>query len=158
MKRILIVLVVLGMALVGCANTGRYNTQKGAAIGAGIGALVGQAMGRSTEATLIGAGAGTLLGSVFGNLEDQRAAEARARYAADSAVADGREGRTEVPDDDRYAEAIPVDPPARQGRTRYAAPEPQVLTQPPGEWVRVPGHWEGRVWVPEHQEWRPIRP
>jgi hypothetical protein len=97
-----------------------------------------------------------VLGSVFGNLEDQRAADHRGRYAGDQA----REYRDhhDAPYEERYAEAGPGDPPQRRTGTQYAAPEPQVLTQPPGEWVRVPGHWEGNVWVPAHQEWRPIRP
>ena len=158
MKRMLIVLMVLGMALAGCANTGRYNTQKGAAIGAGIGALVGQAMGRSTEATLIGAGAGTLLGSVFGNLEDQRAAEARARYSADPVAEAGRGGGYEAPDDQRYAEAAPVDPPARQGRTRYVAPEPQVLTPAAGRMGKSARPLGGARVGARAPEWRPIRP
>ncbi|MBI9087333.1 MAG: hypothetical protein JEZ11_27310 [Desulfobacterales bacterium] len=157
MKRMLISLIVVGMVAVGCANTGRYNTQKGAAIGAGIGALMGQAIGRSTESTLIGAGAGTLLGSVFGNMEDQRAAENRDRYAEYQSRS-GQEEAYGDPDEDPYPTDEPQYPPPRISRNRYAAPEPQVLTQPPGEWVKVPGHWEGNVWVPAHQEWRPIRP
>lgn len=48
-----------------------YNTQKGAAVGAGIGALMGQAIGRDTGATLLGAGIGTLLGAIAGNAADQ---------------------------------------------------------------------------------------
>jgi len=49
----------------------RYNTQKGAAIGAGAGALIGQAIGRNTESTLIGMAAGTILGALVGNARDQ---------------------------------------------------------------------------------------
>lgn len=157
MKRMLIAMIVVGMVAVGCANAGRYNTQKGAAIGAGFGALMGQAIGRSTEATLIGAGAGTLLGSVFGNLEDQRAAESRDR-AAEYQGGDNQEDVYGFSNDPPYPADEPRDPPPRISRNRYAAPEPQVLTQPPGEWVKVPDHWEGNVWVPAHQEWRPIWP
>lgn len=53
------------------AYADRYNTQKGAAIGAGVGALAGQLIGRNTKGTLIGAGVGTLLGAVVGNAVDQ---------------------------------------------------------------------------------------
>ncbi len=49
----------------------KFNTQRGAAIGAGIGALAGQAVGRDTGASLLGAGIGTLLGAIIGNAVDQ---------------------------------------------------------------------------------------
>ena len=73
-KSILITLLLSLMFLsVSCATTqqDRYNTQRGAAIGAGIGALMGQAIGRDTEATLLGAGIGTLFGAIAGNAVDQ---------------------------------------------------------------------------------------
>jgi len=132
MKKLCIVLMIVSLLAVGCASTGRYNTQKGAAAGAGIGAIAGQAIGRNTEATLIGAGVGTLLGSILGNLEDQRASDLRDQQEVKRA------------DYRRH--------------TRYVAPEPQIQTGPPGEWVTVPGHWEGNRWVPQHQEWRPVHP
>ncbi len=60
--------------LVSCAgrHSHHYNTQRGAAIGAGVGALSGHIIGRDAQATLIGAGVGTLLGAVVGNAVDQR--------------------------------------------------------------------------------------
>ena len=73
-KNILIAILLSLMFLsVSCATTqpDRYNTQRGAAIGAGIGALMGQAIGRDTEATLLGAGIGTLVGAIAGNAADQ---------------------------------------------------------------------------------------
>jgi hypothetical protein len=76
----LLLLLTMTITLFSCATTAppdRYNTQRGAAIGAGIGALAGQAIGRNTEATLIGAGVGTLLGAVFGNAADQTYGAAR---------------------------------------------------------------------------------
>ena len=42
--------------LISCGNPNRYNTQRGAAIGAGFGALAGQMIGKNTKGTLIGAG------------------------------------------------------------------------------------------------------
>jgi hypothetical protein len=54
-----------------CAYPDRYNTQKGALIGAGAGALLGQAIGGNTAGTLIGLGAGTILGGLVGNAVDQ---------------------------------------------------------------------------------------
>lgn len=68
----LLIIIVLGFQI-SCAGTypGRYNTQRGAAIGAGLGALSGQLIGRNTKSTLIGAGVGTLLGAIVGNAVDQ---------------------------------------------------------------------------------------
>ena len=60
--------------LVSCATAhpGRYNTQRGAAIGAGIGALSGALIGRNGRGALIGAGVGTMLGAIVGNAVDQQ--------------------------------------------------------------------------------------
>ena len=68
-------ILLTALALVSsCAGVypDRYNTQRGAAIGAGVGALAGQAIGHNTEGTLIGAGVGTLLGAILGNAIDQQ--------------------------------------------------------------------------------------
>jgi uncharacterized protein YcfJ len=71
-KAMLFVLLPLMVGVLSCAAPrDRYNTQKGAAIGAGIGAVAGQAIGRNTESTLLGAGIGTLLGAIIGNAVDQ---------------------------------------------------------------------------------------
>jgi outer membrane lipoprotein SlyB len=142
MKKIYMALIIVSMVVAGCANTGRYNTQKGAAAGAGLGAIAGQAIGRNTEATLLGAGVGTVLGSLFGNLEDQRAADLRDQESVRQA---------------NYRQRSRYVVHERQP-TQYVAPEPQIQTGPPGEWVTVPGRWEDNRWVPAHQEWRPVYP
>ncbi len=79
MKKIAIFAMMLTvLALVACqTDPGRYNTQKGAAIGAGSGALLGQIIGRNTTSTLIGAGIGTLVGAIAGNAVDQSQQAAR---------------------------------------------------------------------------------
>ena len=81
MKRISLIALLLSIMLlsVSCVTTqpDRYNTQKGAVIGAGIGALMGQAIGRDTEGTLLGAGIGTLVGAIAGNAVDQEHQAAR---------------------------------------------------------------------------------
>jgi hypothetical protein len=132
MKKMYMVLIITVFLVAGCANTGRYNTQKGSAIGAGLGAIAGQAIGRDTESTLIGTGVGALLGTIMGNLEDQRASDLRDLQRAQQA--------------------------SYRQETEYVAPEPQIRTGPPGKWVTVPGRWEGNHWVPSHQEWRPVYP
>lgn len=83
----LLLIAVLGLAA-SCATVpnDRYNTQKGAAIGAGVGALMGQAIGRDTEATLLGAGIGTLLGAIVGNAADQSHQAAREAVATNKRV------------------------------------------------------------------------
>jgi surface antigen len=51
----------LSTAVVGCTTT-----EQGTVVGAGVGALAGQAIGGNTTSTLIGAGAGALVGAVIG--------------------------------------------------------------------------------------------
>lgn len=132
MKKTIFTVVMVSILVAGCASTGQYNTQKGAAIGAGIGAIAGQAIGQDTESTLIGTGVGALLGTIVGNYEDQRAANLSDRE--DLSQTNFRQ------------------------QMQYSAPAPQVRTEPPGEWVKVPGQWKGNRWVPGYQEWRPVNP
>ena len=71
-KMIIILMVVavsLGLAFVaGCES----DAQTGALIGAGVGALAGQAIGGDTKGTLIGAGAGAAGGYIIGNEQDKK--------------------------------------------------------------------------------------
>ena len=63
-------LAVFLLGLSSCAN--EYSKgQQGAVIGAGSGAIIGQAIGRNHQATLIGAAVGTLLGYIVGNEMDK---------------------------------------------------------------------------------------
>ncbi len=65
---LLVFVVSVGLAFVaGCES----DAQTGALIGAGIGAIAGQAIGGDTEATLIGAGAGAAGGYMIGNERDK---------------------------------------------------------------------------------------
>ena len=96
MKTAIVVLTAI-LFLVSCAggNPNRYNTQRGAAIGAGVGALAGQLIGRNTKGTLIGAGVGTLLGAIVGNAVDQERQAAVEAAAMDKRIVyyDNKEGR-----------------------------------------------------------------
>ena len=68
------ILLIAAALLVSCATAHphHYNTQRGAAIGAGIGALSGALIGRNGRGALIGAGVGTMLGAIVGNAVDQQ--------------------------------------------------------------------------------------
>jgi uncharacterized protein YcfJ len=86
-KRSILVLVVLGL-FISCAgrHSNYYNTQRGAAIGAGFGALAGQLIGRNTRSTLLGAGVGTLVGAIAGNAVDQEHQIAREAAATNRRI------------------------------------------------------------------------
>lgn len=75
-RTVIAMIASLGLAA-GCQNS----TESGAAIGAGSGALIGQAAGGNTKSTLIGAGVGALAGAVIGSEMDKerqrKEAEAR---------------------------------------------------------------------------------
>src|SRR5882672_954867 len=69
-----IVHAVLYAALImanGCAT----KRGTGALAGGGVGALIGQAAGRSTQGTLIGAAVGTGIGYIIGNEMDKKEAK-----------------------------------------------------------------------------------
>ncbi|GAK59970.1 hypothetical protein U27_06956 [Candidatus Vecturithrix granuli] len=71
MKKTLLLVVIMGVALVsaGCGPT--YRTQQGAVIGAALGAWAGQDIGHNTESTLIGAAVGGVAGAVIGDAIEQ---------------------------------------------------------------------------------------
>jgi hypothetical protein len=126
MKRGMVVALVLAVGLLSfsCADTGSFNTQKGAAIGAAGGALMGQIIGRSTAGTLIGLAGGALAGAIVGNAMDQDANNKR------------------------------IESMERAPRPTYAAPAAPEEAPPgqwvviPGQWVGgkwVPSH---KAWVP----------
>ena len=98
-----IFMIVALLVLTSCAgrHSHHFNTQRGAAIGAGVGALSGQLIGRNTKGTLIGAGVGTLLGAVVGNAIDQRRQLLREARLSNRRI-------TYYDEEDHYrAEAIP---------------------------------------------------
>jgi len=68
MLKQLTICVLAVFLLSGCLAT---KGQQGGAGGAAVGAIMGQAIGRSTEATLLGAAIGGMLGYVVGNEMDK---------------------------------------------------------------------------------------
>jgi surface antigen len=72
MKQLIAFLLVCStFLLMSCANTNLTKGQQGAVGGGAAGALIGQAIGHNTEATLIGAAVGTMLGYIVGNEMDK---------------------------------------------------------------------------------------
>jgi surface antigen len=69
-KTVFLLLPILFLGLTSCANEYSKGGQ-GALIGAGSGAIIGQAIGRNKEATLIGIAVGTLIGYIVGNEMDK---------------------------------------------------------------------------------------
>jgi surface antigen len=62
------IFLLLPTIVIGLSSCAYYTKgQRGAGIGGASGALIGQAIGRNTEATLIGAAVGTMLGYIVGN-------------------------------------------------------------------------------------------
>ena len=59
-------MVVIGVALCGCATKTGTGAAVGAGVGAAVGAGAGQAIGRDTSSTLIGAGIGAVVGGLAG--------------------------------------------------------------------------------------------
>ena len=70
MKKYLILSVLSVVLLSGCSNVGS-NTIGSTTVGAGAGALLGQAIGGDTGATLLGAGIGAAAGALVGSVQDQ---------------------------------------------------------------------------------------
>lgn len=82
----LLCLVAASVTMAGCETLNPYTdepetsrTTKGAAIGAGAGAVAGIVVGGSRKATLIGAGLGALIGGAIGNYMDREAEALRQR-------------------------------------------------------------------------------
>jgi uncharacterized protein YcfJ len=65
----LLLTIALTAGVSGCAQT---RAEKGALIGAGSGALLGQAIGHDTKSTMIGAALGGVAGAVIGNYQDKQ--------------------------------------------------------------------------------------
>ncbi len=72
-----LLLWLCGLILVpaGCESGDGKSSTKTALLGAGIGGLAGQAIGRNTTGTLIGAGVGAGVGYIIGNEKDKKAAQ-----------------------------------------------------------------------------------
>ncbi len=85
----LLAITAAAFGLVGCAdmNTGMSTTQRNTAIGAGVGALAGAAIGHNTTGALVGAGLGAAGGYLWSkNMEQKRLAMERATMGSGATV------------------------------------------------------------------------
>ncbi len=73
-------------ASIGLLGACDNSAKSGSLIGAGTGALAGQAIGHNTEGTLIGAGIGALGGYIVGNEMDKKREQEQAEARANSPV------------------------------------------------------------------------
>jgi outer membrane lipoprotein SlyB len=130
MKKLLMVFLAFALAFstFSCATGQMSDTTKGAAIGAGLGAIAGQVIGNNTAGTLIGVAGGALAGALVGNAMDQDKNNTR------------------------------IEELERQKTAAAAVPAPDASEAPPGRWVEVPGQWVGGKWVPTHRAWVPVNP
>lgn len=67
----LILTTIAALSISTSVHAGQQNSLGGLIIGAGSGALVGQAIGRDTESTLVGTAVGSVLGYIIGNEMDK---------------------------------------------------------------------------------------
>ena len=73
MKRFILILLSLSVFLItSCSNYQDTNAKRGVLAGGAAGALIGQAIGGDTEATLLGTTIGALLGYAIGQEMDRR--------------------------------------------------------------------------------------
>ena len=104
-RRALLALSAASLGLAGCANMapgGMSTTQRNTAIGAGVGALAGAAIGRNATGALIGAGLGAAGGYVWSNhMEQKKLAMQRATMGSGVAVTQTADNqlRLNVPSD-----------------------------------------------------------
>jgi outer membrane protein OmpA-like peptidoglycan-associated protein len=78
-RTLIVVASAAAMLMAGCADMNLSETQKGTAIGAGVGALAGAAIGRDAKGAAIGAGVGALGGYVWSkHMQDKKLAMERA--------------------------------------------------------------------------------
>lgn len=81
--------VALATLLTGCSSS----AGGGSLLGAGLGAVLGQAIGRDTEGTLIGTGIGAAVGYGIGNEIDKGRTRPEPRYEYDRRYDDDRYDR-----------------------------------------------------------------
>lgn len=133
--------VATAIALAGCAADGTMSdTGRNSAIGAGLGALAGAAIGGNSKGALIGAGVGAAGGYVWSkHMEEKKAAMERATAGTGVAVAQTTDNRlkVDVPADAGFATGrADINPRLRPILDQFAS----GLANQPGTDVRIIGH------------------
>ena len=86
-RSFVLVATASAVVLTGCADMAMTQTQKGTAVGAGVGAVAGAAIGRDGKGAAIGAGLGALGGYVWSkHMADKKAAMEQATVGTGVAV------------------------------------------------------------------------
>lgn len=139
MQKVLILFTVSALALAGCQTTAN-NTQKGVAIGAVAGALLGKATGDNAKSRYVwGAAVGALAGAAIGNYMDQQEQEFRDELAG-SGVQVYREGdnlRLQLPGNITFATGSAS---ISQGFNPVLEDVAKVLNKYPKTTLMVEGH------------------
>ena len=90
-------LALAALGLSGCADMNISDTQKHAAIGAGVGALAGAAIGHDAKGAAIGAGVGALGGYVWSkHMQDKKVAMERATVGTGVSVSQTQDNQLKV--------------------------------------------------------------
>lgn len=142
MKKIQSTVLALAAAvlLAGCADMQVNDTGKRTAIGAGLGALAGAAIGGNTKGALIGAGVGAAGGYIWSqHMEQKKQAMQRATMGSGVAVVQTPDNqlKLEVPSDVSFAVGrADINPRMRPILDQFAS----GLAQQQGTDVRIVGH------------------
>ena len=142
MKKIQSTVLALAAAglLAGCADMQVNDTGKRTAIGAGLGALAGAAIGGNTKGALIGAGVGAAGGYIWSqHMEQKKQAMQRAAMGSGVAVVQTPDNqlKLEVPSDVSFAVGrADINPRMRPILDQFAS----GLAQQQGTDVRIVGH------------------
>lgn len=155
--RTIILAAVATLVVTGCAQNPYYgdtaNTARGATIGAGAGAVLGNVVsgsGDRTKGGLIGAAIGATVGGLIGRQMDQQEAELR-RQMAGTGVEVQRQGdtiRLQAPENITFdTNRADVKPQFQPVLTQLA----QSIRQYPGTVVQIEGHTDATGSAPYNQ-------
>lgn len=140
-RGLLVTTLVASLGLAGCATMGGMtDTQRNAAIGAGVGALAGAAIGRDAKGALIGAGVGAAGGYVWSqHMQQKKQAMERATVGTGVSVAQTADNQLKlnVPGDFSFDTGrADIKPNMRPVLDQFA----NGLAQQPTTEVRIVGH------------------
>lgn len=140
-RSLLVAPLVASLGLAGCATMGGMtDTQRNAAIGAGVGALAGAAIGRDAKGALIGAGVGAAGGYVWSqHMQQKKQAMERATVGTGVSVAQTADNQLKlnVPGDFSFDTGrADIKPNMRPVLDQFA----NGLAQQPTTEVRIVGH------------------